>query len=205
MAGFAFAFGYRTLPVVNGRLALLSQTEPGCLPDPEAGALFPFDLRLARMIGRGQRNAAIDYLRTGRKGDKSDVDILEMMAMLHRGAGRNDEAISVSREALALDPASFDSHALLAEILAENGEHEQAALHARRGLEHFPEPMPEMPKAVWLVWKALFLLLPRLRRAYPDGRLPDFSHANTAWFDWARAYLDWYDSTFAESTSPTEH
>lgn len=160
---------------------------------------------LARLIGRRKFDAAIDHLRSGLRGGKSDVDSLEMIAMCHQWADRNDEAIETFRKALALEPASFNSYSQLAQLLAEKGEHENAAVHARKGLEFFPEPLEELPRVIALAHKALCRVVPRLRRAHPDGQLPDLNESNTRWFNWAQEYLAWYDATYDESESPAKH
>jgi tetratricopeptide (TPR) repeat protein len=162
-------------------------------------------MRFAKMIGRREFDDAIAYLRNGLKGDKSDIYSLEMIADCHHWAGRTDDAINACREALKFSSSSFDMHALLAELLAGKNEHDDAAIHARKGLECYPEPIPQMPRFMISAFKALSRIVPRLRNANPDAALREVANARAEWFDWAKRYLDWYDSTHGGSASPTEH
>jgi tetratricopeptide (TPR) repeat protein len=107
------------------------------------------------MLGRQEYDKAIDYLRAGLKGDKSDFDSLAMIANCHHWAGHHDQAIVVGEEALKIDPRSFDMHALLAQLFAEKGDHENAVIHARKGLECYPEPLPTIPSSITFVFRLL--------------------------------------------------
>ena len=168
--------------------------------------MYLIAIRLARMVGRRDYDAAIDYLRAGLCGDTSDIFSLELIARCHRWRGRNDEAITASREALALDPLSFNSHVLLAELLAEMGEHEQAASHARKGLEAYPEPFDVPPRVLVWLFGALRRIVPLLRNVpNADELLKRHSDSRAEWFNWAKKYLSWYDTTFGEATTPSEH
>jgi tetratricopeptide (TPR) repeat protein len=166
----------------------------------------PFTFAFSRMIGRQEFDKAIDYLRSGLRGNESDLSSLEVIAHCHQWAGRADDAIKACREALQRDPKSFDMHSMLAQLLAEKGEHEGAAIHARRGLECYPEPLPEIPRFLILVFQALDRILPRRLRG-PDANdaLRRFEAEKAEWFNWAKKYLNWYDSTHNDRLGPTEN
>jgi tetratricopeptide (TPR) repeat protein len=166
--------------------------------------LRPFTMRFARLIGRKDFDGAIDYLRTGLKGNASDVASLEMMAQCHQWARHTDEAIAASREALSYDPASFESHRMLALLLAERGEYEAAVLHARKGLECFPEP-PTIPRFIITAIQGLSWIFPFFRGAEPDAALQIVGAEHAKWFDWAKQYLSWYDATHGQKLKPSEH
>jgi tetratricopeptide (TPR) repeat protein len=148
-------------------------------------------------------DGAIVYLRAGLKGDASDLASLEMIAQCHLWAGRTDEAIATCGEALGYNLGSFDTHSMLAQLLAEKGEHEDAAVHVRKGLECYPEPLPEIPHFVASAIKGLSRIFPFLRA--PDAALQQAEAERAAWFDWAKQYLSWYDLTYGETVKPKEH
>ncbi len=163
-------------------------------------------MRFARMVGRQEFDKAIEYLRAGLKGDASDQNSLELIADCYHWAGRNEEAITACREALAANPVSFDMHAMLAQLLANKGEHENAATHARKGLESYPEPLPEIPPSIISAFKFLSRIMPRLFSAPPpDEALKRVYEWRAGWFDWAKSYLSWYDQTYGEKVKPIEH
>ena len=162
-------------------------------------------IRFARMIGREEFDDAIDYLRAGLKGNKSDLASIEMIAHCHHWAGRKEETIVVCREALGLDPNSFDMHVMLSQLFAENGEHDDAAIHARKGLECYPEPLPEIPGFMLSAFNALGRFVPSIRNFPPDAALQKIETWRAEWFGWAKRYLSWYEVTFGETAKPTEH
>ncbi|MEQ8823753.1 MAG: tetratricopeptide repeat protein [Filomicrobium sp.] len=165
----------------------------------------PFTCRLAYHIGRQEFDAAIDHLRSNLNDDGSDAAALEMIAQCHFWAGRSAKAVAVAHEALDHDPDLFAVHALLANLYAENGEHSNAATHARRGLECYPEPLPEVPAFLIWTYRVLSSLLPRFRDADPRAVLKQQELEHSEWYRWANAYLDWYDSTYDESLKPSDH
>lgn len=165
----------------------------------------PFTIAFSRMIGRQEFDKAIDYLRLGLKGNKSDLSSLEMIAHCYHWAGRADEAINACRVALRCDPKSFDMHSMLSQLLAEKGEHQDAAIHARRGLECFPEPLPEIPRFVTSVFRTLGRMFPRLREPDANEALRRVEAEQAEWFSWAKDYLSWYDRIHNDKIGPTEN
>lgn len=165
----------------------------------------PFTLRLAGMIGRREFEQAIAEMRAGLRGNSSDQATLEMIASCLHWSGQTDEAIAACYGALRYDPNAFDMHAMLAQLLADKGEHEQAAVHVRKGLEWFPEPVPKAPAALNSVFTWLGRIVPRLRGLDPNGALRSFEAQRAQWFEWAKQYLIWYDEAFGESTNPKKH
>lgn len=165
-------------------------------------------MKFARMIGRSEFDKAIDYLRAGLKDNASDAASLEMIANCHHWAGRNEQAIVACREALACDPNAFEMHALLARLLAEKGEKEGAAIHARQGLEHYPEPLPAIPRFYMSAFNALCRIAPSFHIANPEEAIRRVDTMHADWFHWAKRYLEWYDQahgTKRDSVRPTEH
>jgi tetratricopeptide (TPR) repeat protein len=169
------------------------------------GLMGPFTPGLARLIGRGEFDAAIAYLAKYLKGNASDVYALEIIALCHRWLGRHRDALVVARRALAFDPASFTLHNLAAELLAEANEDETAAFHARKMLECFPEPLPPLPKVVNAFFTLLARYFPRWREAHPGKGYEHIQQTNAEKFDWAKNYLSWYDATYGETFQPSKH
>lgn len=165
----------------------------------------PFTLRLAGVLGRRELDQAIAEMRAGLRGDSSDQASLEMIAHCHQWAGHTDEAISAGYDALRYDPSAFEMHAMLAQLLADEGEHERAATHVRQGLEWYPEPVPNTPKAVNSAFNWLGRIIPRLHGLDPNGALRNVEDERAHWFEWAKQYLVWHDEAFGESKEPTKH
>lgn len=164
----------------------------------------PYTASFARKVGRGQLDEAIDEIRGTLKGDASDAHSLEMIAQCHHWAGRPDEAISACREALKYDSNSFPMLSLLARLLADRDEHENAAIYARKGLESYPEPL-KVPRFVDALFKIMSVFIPRLRGVTPTDALKQVEAEDAEWFAWAKQYLDWYDSVFGDSVRPPSH
>ena len=162
-------------------------------------------MRFAHLIGRQDFDGAIDYLRAGLKGDASDLASLEMIAQCHHWARRTDDAIAACSAALIYDAMSFDMHMMLAQLLAKRGEHKQAAIHARKGLECFPDALPEVPRFVISAFKMLSIVFPRFRGPGPDAALQKVAAERAEWFDWAKQYLSWFDAMHGETFKPSEH
>jgi tetratricopeptide (TPR) repeat protein len=171
----------------------------------EFRGLRPFTFRMARMIGGQQFDAAIDDLSAGLKGNASDAASLEMIAQCHRWAGRNEEAITAGLAALLRDPASFAMHSMLAELFAEKGEHDDAAIHVRKGLECYPEPLEKIPRFISSAFKLMARLFPRLQGSSPENALQRIEASNAEWFEWATKYLVWYDATYGKNINPSKH
>lgn len=165
----------------------------------------PFTFTLSRMIGQQEFDKAIDYLRSGLKGNESDLSSLEMIAHCHHWAGHADDAIKACRKALRYDPKSFDMHSMLSRLLAEKGEHEDAVIHARRGLECYPSPLPEIPRFVTSAFQVLGRIFPRLRGADATESLRRIEAEQSEWFAWAKRYLNWYDRTHNDRLGPLEN
>ena len=61
--------------------------------------------------------------------------------MIGRGLAAPKKRFCRAVKPLVHDPNAFDMHVLLSQMLAGKGQHENAALHARKGLESYPEPL----------------------------------------------------------------
>jgi tetratricopeptide (TPR) repeat protein len=165
----------------------------------------PFSIKLARLVGRRDFEGAIAYVRSRLKNDRSDLASWDMIAHLQTWAGRPEEAVEACQKALRLDPNYFEAHAMLAQLLSKSGAHEDAARHARRGLECFSPPFEKLPS--WFD-----RLLPRYGRSIehgskesPNQTLERMDKKKAEWFEWAQHYLSWYDLTFADSVKPRPH
>jgi tetratricopeptide (TPR) repeat protein len=165
----------------------------------------PFTFAFSRMIGRQEFDKAIDYLRSNLKNDASDMSSLEMIAHCHQWAGRPDKAIEACRKALVWDAASFDMHSMLSQLLAEKGEHEAAAVHALKGLECYPEPLPEVPRFMTSAFQILSRFFPSFRGIDVNNALRSIEDEHAEWFDWAKKYLKWYDVTYGDKLAPAEN
>ncbi|MEQ1697580.1 MAG: tetratricopeptide repeat protein [Hyphomicrobiaceae bacterium] len=165
----------------------------------------PFTIQLSLLIGRQDFDGAIAYLRAHLKGDSSDISSLEMIAHCQLWAGRTDEAEAACYSALVFDPNAFDMHALLAQHLAKKGEHKRAAIHASKGLEFYPEPLPKMPRFMISAIRGLSRIFSSLRGLDPDEALHRVETERAEWLGWAKQYLNWYDSGHGATLSPTEH
>jgi tetratricopeptide (TPR) repeat protein len=165
----------------------------------------PFTITLSGMIGRRDFDKAIEYLRSNLKGKASDLSSLEMIAHCHYWAGKPDDAIKAGHEALKCDSRSFDMHVMLSQLYAERAEHENAAIHARKGLESYPEPLPKLPNFIVTADKLLRHFFPQLGAYGPDEALKRIEAEHANWFDWAKKYLAWYDSTYGDNLEPLEN
>ncbi|MGI9408670.1 MAG: tetratricopeptide repeat protein [Hyphomicrobiaceae bacterium] len=165
----------------------------------------PLSICISNLIGREDFDGAVDYLRAGLKGDASDLDTLKMIAHCHHWAGNTDDAIAVSREALIHDPALFEMHAILAQLLADKGEHEDACFHACKGLVNYPEPQPEPPGLRNSIAACLSRISATEPEPSPNLAMQWVKAGRTEWFDWAKQYLNWYETTRGETVKPTEH
>lgn len=173
---------------------------------PEICSLRPFTLRFARQIGRGQLDEAIREMRAALKGNASDLASLEMIAQCHDWLGRADDAMSACQQALKYDPHSFCMHALLSRLHAARDEHDDAAMHARRGLECYPEPLPPLPRFFETAHTFLSRIFPRYRGSpSPNEALRSAETERAEWYSWAKQYLDWYDAIYGETTQPRQH
>jgi tetratricopeptide (TPR) repeat protein len=157
------------------------------------------------MLGRQEYDKAIDYLRAGLKGDRSDFDSLAMIANCYHWAGRHDQAIVACEEALKVDSSSFDMHALVAQLFVEKGDHENAVIHARIGLECYPEPLPTIPRWITFIFRLLGRVFPSLRDSDPNEGLRSMEASRAEWFAWAKQYLTWHDATHGGTGKPVVH
>ena len=101
--------------------------------------------------------------------------------------------------------ASFDAHAMLAQLFAENGEHEEAAVHARSGLENYPEPLPDMSGSALSIFNFVSRFSQKLREAPPNEAIKRVEEDRAKWFDWAKNYLKWYGLTYGDKFDPMNH
>ena len=158
--------------------------------------------RIARLIGRGHYDEAITELSRSLKGSASDAYTLATIADLHSAMGRKIEAIAAARRALDLKPNDFTCHALLADLLARNNDHDGAAVHYRKGLEAYPEPPARPPKGFMAAFKFMAYVFPRLSRADPNTAVREIDREQQDWFYRAKEYLSWYDTHHAKTLNP---
>ena len=167
--------------------------------------LRPLSSGISSLVGREDFGGAVDFLRAGLKGDASDLNTLKMIAHCHHWAGHTDEAIAVGREALNYDPTSFEMHAILAQLLADKGEHQEAVAHANQGLLNYPVSSPEQTASPALDGSNSSEVATPPGAGSSDLASQWVSAGRTEWFDWAKSYLSWYESARGETVGPTEH
>lgn len=162
---------------------------------------------LARRLGRKDFDGAIRVLEQALDGGSMDAHYVEMIAHCHYWAKREEMAIASATRALHMDPKSFGAMKFLSEIHARRADHDTAAQFVRRALEHYPEPLPQTPKAFLQVLRAISFIFPRLKpfaaRAQEDIGNPNKS--TEQWYAWAKEFLAWYDQTQGAQTTPTIH
>jgi tetratricopeptide (TPR) repeat protein len=164
-------------------------------------------LQLARFVGRKDFDGAIRVLEASLSQGADDVPALLMIALCHRWAHRDEDAILAARRVLASDPNSFEAIQLLSETHAQRGEHDVAVQFVRVGLESDPAPVPVPPTFfLWFVRIAAYLF-PRLRHIENAAKahLSDAKSGRAEWFAWARQYVAWYDQVAGNQRKPTIH
>jgi tetratricopeptide (TPR) repeat protein len=161
------------------------------------------DLGVARCVGRNDFDGAVRLLEEALAGSPN-ADDMTMLATCHRWAGRPEMAIQTAERALDLDATSFNAIQLLSELHAERKDYATAARFARLGLEQFPEPLAASPRVFQWVLSAMVALVPRMREIEASTRqtLDDPSASSRKWYEWATAYLAWYDQTCAKQSNP---
>lgn len=164
-----------------------------------------YSRRFFHLIARKDFDGAIELLQQSLKNEASDIEALEMMALCHMWAGRQADAITACHEALKIEPSSYEAHALLASLHAEQGDHFSAAVHARQGLEHYPEPLPPPPKLFVFIDSLLRRLLAKPAGDNLEGALKEIENRRAEWYGWARQYLDWHDATYGTTLQPRDH
>ncbi len=164
-------------------------------------------LKVAGYVGRRQFDEAIGALSRQLTHTDSDLSDLEMIALCHQWAGRDEQAICYARRALAIDAKSFGALSLLGEIYAVRSEHEAAALYTRLALQNFPEPLPPVPKGFMRVLGLIGRVIPRVRVAARDleGLTSDPGAVHREWYEWAARYLRWYDKAHGKAVCQTVH
>ena len=136
------------------------------------------------------------------KGRATDAYTLWTIASLHAAMGRDVEAIAAARRAVDLQPNEFTGHALLADLLARTNDHDGAAVHYRKGLENYPEPLPRPPKSFMAAFKFITYFFPRLSRADPNTAVSEIEREHQEWFYRAKDYLSWYDAQRGSTLKP---
>lgn len=164
-------------------------------------------MHAARCIGRKDFDGAIRVLEQSLSNDSQDTPHLEMIALCHRWAHRNDMAIATAQQALAYDPKHFGSIRLLSEIHAERREHDTAAQFVRLGLENYPGPLPATPRFFFWVLGLGAVVFPRVKRIEEAARrdIGDPNKDNREWYSWAKQYLAWCDSNSGNQQAPSVH
>ncbi|MCI0612265.1 hypothetical protein L0244_04675 [bacterium] len=157
-----------------------------------------YHLHAAHYVGRKDYDQAIQIIAKSLVGSKQDVWSLEMIALCHHWAKRDDLAIETVKRALAYDQTSFGAIELISKIFASRSDHDNAAHYMRVGLDNFQEPLPRIPRFYFSLLRFLGVLFPRFKRlskqAEKDLVNPDQSREE--WNAWAKEYLTWYDETY---------
>lgn len=169
--------------------------------------MFIKDLKIARLIGKGDFDRAIEILTRSLKNSESDVFTLETIAMCHQSAGRVELAIQAAYKAYELDSTSFGAVSKLGELHASLGRHHEAIQFVRAGLAIPQQQIPPTPKFVLKIFNALARVFPRLKGSLREAEMiannPDMIHQ--PWLDWAHKYVEWYENTYDEESGPAKH
>lgn len=82
-----------------------------------------------------------------------------------------------------------------------------AARYVRLGLEHFPAPLPEPPRVIFLIHRLIKFIVPKYKPALDvaEMTLRNINGSRNEWYAWALAYLAWYDRTHDDHQSVTIH
>lgn len=168
---------------------------------------FKDQLEMSRCIGGEKYDEAIHIISQGLNNSAKDVPSLEMIALCHHWASREEEAISIANQALVYDPRNFASIKLLGNIYVSRDEHEIAAPYVRLGLDCFPEPTPAVPRLFLSILRMVGFFIPRIRNVASKAETlnSDPNKSNREWFLWAKEYLAWYGQNCNDKQSPTIH
>lgn len=168
---------------------------------------FAENLKISRCIGRRDYDTAIQLIRRGLNNSTQDAQGLDMIAMCHCSAGQDDAAIRAADQALAYNPQCFGAIQTLVRVYVKRQQHDMAARYLRRGLEHFPAPLPEPPRVIFLIHRLIKLIVPKYKPALDvaEMTLRNINGSRNEWYAWALAYLAWYDRTHDDHQSVTIH
>lgn len=168
---------------------------------------FKDRLEMSRCIGGKNYDKAIRIISRGLTNSEKDAPSLEMIALCHHWAGRDETAIASANQVLAYNARSFDAIELLGSIYANRSEHETAAKYVRLGLENFPEPSPPVPRFLFSILRLVGFIIPRFRKIAREAEagIGDPNKSKKEWYLWAKDYLAWYDKTCNNKQSPTVH
>jgi len=156
---------------------------------------FKDQLEVSRCIGRRDYDEAIRLISKGLVDSKEDVPSLDMIALCHHWAQRDDAAIDTANRVLSFDPKSFEAAELLSRIYFSRSEYGLAAKYARLGVDNFPEPLPLTPRFFFRLLGFLGLFSPRLKELAKETEqgIGDPNKSKNEWLAWAKQYLAWYD------------
>lgn len=162
---------------------------------------------MSRCIGRRDYDSAIRIISQGLNNSKQDAQGLDMIAMCHCSAGRDDAAIRAAEQALAYEPQCFGAIQTLVRVYVKRQQHDLAARYVRRGLEHFPAPMPEPPRVIFLIHRLIKFIAPKYKPVIDltEVTLRNINGNRNDWHAWATAYLAWHDRTHDDRQSVTLH
>jgi hypothetical protein len=168
---------------------------------------FKDQIKICRCVGRNDFDEAIRIISTRLVNSERDVPWLEMIALCHHWAERDDMAITTAIRALMLDPHSFDAIELLTRIHASRNEHATVAKYVPLGLENFPSPLPNIPRFYFRLLRFFGFFAPRFKRLAQRAEVEilDPNQSRTEWYAWAKEYLTWYDQTHDGNKMPTVH
>ncbi len=168
---------------------------------------------LAWRIGRQDFDGAILVLEASLSRMPDDAETknmrtegIAMIAELHEGAHRHDEAIAAAKRAHALDSRHLETNKLLSKIYAKRGEHDLAAKHVRLALES-PPLMTQGPQWMWHLLGWITSISPRLRQFTTELEQSTRGQGSddVAWHGWAVKYLAWCDAQRGVGEKQTVH
>lgn len=154
-------------------------------------------MKIAPLIGRRDYDEALRILEGELTGTADDAAYLEMIAHCHSQTGNEEKAIETAIKVMALDPNNFEMPRMLSQIFVDNGDHEQAVVYVRIGLNNFPsEPTPAPPSWALSALKLAGKFSARWKRVEEatnkELREPDKDRRE--WQAWANDYLEWYET-----------
>jgi len=154
-------------------------------------------MKVAPLIGRRDYDKALRILEGELAGTSDDAAYLEMIANCHLWTGNEEKAIETAKKVMVLDPNNFEMPRMLSQIFVNRGDHEQAAVYVRNGVDNFPsEPTPPPPSWMLSVLRLAARFSARWKRieetTNKELREPDKDRRE--WRAWANDYLTWYEN-----------
>jgi tetratricopeptide (TPR) repeat protein len=104
--------------------------------DPDSPA--PYEALAGLAQGRGQLDAALDYLRRAWGMNPSDTGLLTRIASVAEQAGKIEDALLALERAVEIDPGSASLASRLVQLQLRSGRYAEAAVTLSRSLDRHP-------------------------------------------------------------------